>query len=178
MKHHPRIYSKVLILSIFGGVQTWRANHYKILNENAELKCDEKNKVHADYKEKSDKETKAYQEALIERQTTINQLSADYETEKAKQKVKVETVIRYVDKIVERDVYRISVLMTMGCNSSTHLSKVEVLANLMQPCPPLQELQGITGKAWALWGVDTVAKYNECALQNDAWIKIGETIEQ
>ena len=58
------------------------------------------------YEEKQVKEAKAYQEALAKQQTTINKLSADYETEKAKYKVKVETVTKYVDKIVERDVYR------------------------------------------------------------------------
>ena len=63
-----------------------------------------------------------------------------------------------------------------ACSPSTRLSKVEVPANLMQPCPQLQELQGKTGKDWMLWGVDTVDKYNQCAMQNDAWIKIGKAL--
>ena len=47
----------------------------------------------------------------------------------------------------------------------------------MQPYPQLNEIQGNTGKDWMEWGVDTVAKYNECALQNDAWIKIGKALK-
>lgn len=47
-----------------------------------------------------------HQQAIQKQQTTINKLSSEYETEKANQKVKVETVTKYVDKIVERDVYR------------------------------------------------------------------------
>ena len=67
--------------------------------------------------------------------------------------------------------------MLMGCQNSTRLSKVEVPANLMQPCQQLQEVQGTTGKDFMLWGVDTVAKYNDCAAQNDAWIKIGKALK-
>lgn len=47
-----------------------------------------------------------HQQAIQKQQSTINQLSSDYEAEKSKYKVKVETVTKYVDKIVERDVYR------------------------------------------------------------------------
>ncbi len=47
----------------------------------------------------------------------------------------------------------------------------------MQPCQQLQEVQGTTGKDFMLWGVDTVAKYNECAAQNDAWIEIGKALK-
>lgn len=67
--------------------------------------------------------------------------------------------------------------MMMACSPSTRLSKVEIPANLMQPCPQLNEIQGNTGKDWMTWGVDTVAKYNECALQNDALIKIGKALK-
>lgn len=65
----------------------------------------------------------------------------------------------------------------MGCQNSTHSLKVEVPANLMQPCADLQEVGGTTGKDFMLWGVDTVAKYNECAAQNDAWIEIGKALK-
>ena len=47
----------------------------------------------------------------------------------------------------------------------------------MQPCAQLHEVGGITGKDFMLWGVDTVAKYNECAAQNDAWIEIGKALK-
>lgn len=67
--------------------------------------------------------------------------------------------------------------MMTACSPLTRLSKVEIPANLMQPCPQLNEIQGNTGKDWITWGVDTVPKYNECALQNDAWIKIGKALQ-
>ena len=46
----------------------------------------------------------------------------------------------------------------------------------MQPAPQLQELSGTTGKDWMKWAVDTVDKHNQCAIQVDAWIKIGEEL--
>lgn len=97
-----------LLLALLGaGVQTLRVAHYKTQFENAELKCNQqKADIHADYKDQADLAAQRYQEALAQRQSTINQLSSDYETEKAKYKVKVETVTKFVDKIVERDVYR------------------------------------------------------------------------
>ena len=97
-----------LLLVLIGlGVQTLRVGHYKTQFENAELKCNQqKADIHADYKDQADIAAKQYQEALAKQQSTINQLSSDYETEKAKYKVKVETVTKFVDKIVERDVYR------------------------------------------------------------------------
>ena len=97
-----------LLLALLGaGVQTLRVGHYKTQFENAELKCNQqKADIHADYKDQADLAAQRYQEALAQRQSTINQLSSDYETEKSKYKVKVETVTKFVDKVVERDVYR------------------------------------------------------------------------
>lgn len=43
--------------------------------------------------------------ALAEKQNEINEVSADYEQVKSEQRVKVETVTREVQKIVERPVY-------------------------------------------------------------------------
>ncbi|OTG58861.1 hypothetical protein B9T36_11020 [Acinetobacter sp. ANC 4204] len=96
-----------LLLALLGaGVQTLRVGHYKTQFENAELKCNQqKADIHADYKDQADLAAKQYQRELAKQQSTINQLSSDYETEKAKYKVKVETVTKFVDKIVERDVY-------------------------------------------------------------------------
>ena len=96
-----------LLLALIGfGVQTWRVKHLKTNLENAELKCEsDKDKIHAKYKEQAEKDAEAYRRALAKRQNTINQLSSDYETEKAKYKVKVETVTKYVDKIVESPIY-------------------------------------------------------------------------
>ena len=47
----------------------------------------------------------------------------------------------------------------------------------MQPAPQLQELSGTTGKDWMRWGVDMVDKYNQCALQVDAWIEVGKALK-
>lgn len=45
-------------------------------------------------------------DALAEKQNAINQVSADYEKAKSEQRVRVETVTRTVQKIVERPVYQ------------------------------------------------------------------------
>ncbi|UOH16902.1 hypothetical protein [Acinetobacter sp. NyZ410] len=45
------------------------------------------------------------QKVLIEKQNKINKVSADYEQLKSEQRVKVETVTREVQKIIERPVY-------------------------------------------------------------------------
>jgi len=45
------------------------------------------------------------QKALIEKQNRINKVSVDYEQLKSEQRVKVETVTREVQKIIERPVY-------------------------------------------------------------------------
>lgn len=57
----------------------------------------------------------------------------------------------------------------MGCQQSTHLSPV-IPANLLEPCPDLQVLESGQGKAVMLWSIDTVAKYNQCSTQVDAFI--------
>lgn len=46
------------------------------------------------------------QKALVEKQNKINKVSADYEQLKSEQRVKVETVTREVQKIIERPVYQ------------------------------------------------------------------------
>ena len=45
-------------------------------------------------------------DALAEKQNAINQMSADYEKAKSEQRVRVETVTRTVQKIIERPVYQ------------------------------------------------------------------------
>lgn len=45
------------------------------------------------------------QKALVDKQNKINKVSADYEQLKSEQRVKVETVTREVQKIIERPVY-------------------------------------------------------------------------
>lgn len=44
--------------------------------------------------------------ALAEKQNKINEVSADYEAEKSMQRVKVETVTREVQKIIDSPVYQ------------------------------------------------------------------------
>ena len=46
-----------------------------------------------------------HQKALLDKQNEINKASADYETETSKQKVRVETITREVQKIIDRPVY-------------------------------------------------------------------------
>ena len=44
--------------------------------------------------------------ALVEKQNAINQVSADYEKAKSEQRIKVETITREVQKIIDRPVYQ------------------------------------------------------------------------
>lgn len=46
------------------------------------------------------------QKVMVEKQNKINKVSADYEQLKSEQRVKVETVTREVQKIVDRPVYQ------------------------------------------------------------------------
>ncbi|AMW80364.1 hypothetical protein AMD27_07035 [Acinetobacter sp. TGL-Y2] len=63
--------------------------------------------------------------------------------------------------------------MTMGCNSSTQLSPT-VPSNLMQPTAKLQKLETGEGKSILPWAIDTVAKYNQCSAQVDAFIELNK----
>ena len=91
---------------LFSGFKTWQAKHYKTQLENAELKCkQDKDSIHTQYQTDATKAEKAYQEALLQKQQTINQLSADYEQAKADRKTEVEYRTRTVQKIIERPVY-------------------------------------------------------------------------
>ncbi|NHC02311.1 hypothetical protein G9F31_00740 [Acinetobacter sp. 187] len=85
-----------LLLSFVGlGVQTWRAEHWKEKAQSAESECNTK------ILELRQEQLRS----LAEKQNEINKVSADYEAEKSKQRVQVETVTREVQKIVERPVY-------------------------------------------------------------------------
>ena len=76
-------------------VQIAYTNHLATKLKNAESTCNVKIQ-----KLKDDQ-----QKALIEKQNKINKVSADYEQLKSEQRVKVETVTREVQKIIERPVY-------------------------------------------------------------------------
>ncbi|GAA5003165.1 hypothetical protein GCM10023206_06620 [Acinetobacter puyangensis] len=85
----------ILILSVLYVIQIAYTNHLsKKLNEAA-----------AECTTKIQKIEQAQQEALLKAQNQANQVSADYEAAKAEQQIKVETVTREVQKIVERPVY-------------------------------------------------------------------------
>ncbi|HHP8278237.1 TPA: hypothetical protein ACSIU2_003172 [Acinetobacter baumannii] len=49
--------------------------------------------------------------------------------------------------------------------------KPVIPANLIQPCPNLNEIEGTTGKNLMIWSVDTVAKYNDCKARHGAIVK-------
>lgn len=76
-------------------VQIAYTNHLSGKLQEAEQKCSAKVQ-----KLKDDQ-----QKALIDKQNKINKVSAEYEQLKSEQRVKVETVTREVQKIVERPVY-------------------------------------------------------------------------
>ncbi len=76
-------------------VQIAYTNHLATKLKNAESACNVKIQ-----KLKDDQ-----QKALIEKQNKINKVSADYEQLKSEQRVKVETVTREVQKIIERPAY-------------------------------------------------------------------------
>ncbi len=59
----------------------------------------------------------------------------------------------------------------MGCQKSTVLLKPVIPANLLQPCPTLNQIESGTGKAIMIWAVDTVAKYNECDARHAALVE-------
>ena len=61
--------------------------------------------------------------------------------------------------------------MMMGCQKSIVLSKPVIPANLMQPCPTLNQIEQGNGKDVLLWAVDTVAKYNECDAKHAALVE-------
>ena len=60
-------------------------------------------------------------EALAIKQNKINKVSADYEQIKSEQRVKVETVTRKVQKIIERPIYQQSCLDDDGVSAINSL---------------------------------------------------------
>jgi len=91
-------YKKLIAIAIFIFlylVQIAYTNHLATKLKNAESVCNTKIQ-----KLKDDQ-----QKALFKKQNTINKVSADYEQLKSEQRVKVETVTREVQKIIERPVY-------------------------------------------------------------------------
>lgn len=54
-----------------------------------------------------------------------------------------------------------------GCVSST-VSSTKIPANLLEPCPDLQQLESGQGSVLMLWAIDVVIKYNECQTKHGA----------
>ncbi|MCJ0827913.1 hypothetical protein MN869_05505 [Acinetobacter sp. NIPH1876] len=59
----------------------------------------------------------------------------------------------------------------MGCASST-ASSPKIPANLLTPCPDLQQLESGQGSVLMLWAIDVVIKYNECQAKHGAIVKV------
>mgnify|MGYP000231572942 CR=1 FL=1 len=86
----------IAVLSFMWLGQLAYTNHLAGKLKDAESKCQ------AQIQEIEQKHLKA----LAEKQNIINQVSADYEKAKSEQRVRVETITRRVQKIVERPVYQ------------------------------------------------------------------------
>ena len=85
----------IAVLSFICFGQLAYTNHLSGKLQEAETKCTAK------IQEIEQKQLKA----LAEKQNEINQVSADYETEKSGQRRQIETVTREVQKIIERPIY-------------------------------------------------------------------------
>lgn len=65
-----------------------------------------------------------------------------------------------------------TILTACGCTNLIVPSKANKLpADLIQPCPQLQELTGTTGKHILPWAVQTVHTYNDCKARHEALVK-------
>ena len=91
-------YKHWIAIAIFFVLYLWQiayTNHLAGELKDAESKCSAKIlKIEQDH-----------QKALLDKQNEINKVSSDYEAEKSKQKVRVETVTRELQTIIERPVY-------------------------------------------------------------------------
>lgn len=108
------IISMAVILAVsivFGFYQKIQHNRYKDKSEKAEQTC-----LDARLKDRE-----KFIGDLAEKQDKINEISKDYEDEKSKVKVKVETVTKEVVKIVERPVYSNACIDDDGMHSINSL---------------------------------------------------------
>ena len=107
---------------------------------------------------------------LIKAQDKANQASADYEKLKSEQRVKNKVVIKEVQKIIDRPVYRNICIDADGVSAINSLIP-KIPANLLVPCADLQELESGQGSDLMLWSVDTVIQYNQCQTKHGAIVK-------
>lgn len=85
-----------LLLSFVGlGVQTWRVNYWESKAQKAKSDC---------YDKIQELEMERIND-LQDKQNEINKVSADYESKNSNQRIKVETVTRELQPVIERPVY-------------------------------------------------------------------------
>lgn len=90
----------IIILLLYSVWQTAQVN--SLGGDLKKLKVECQNKVKAEVA----KAVKPYEQAIAQAQEKANQASANYEKLKSEQRVKNEVVIKEVQKIIDRPVYR------------------------------------------------------------------------
>lgn len=69
------------------------------------------------------------------------------------------------------------VLMLQACSLSTKPStSVNIPANLIVPCPALENLNGSSGQDVLPWAMAVVGRYNDCAQRHEALVNTLITI--
>ena len=112
----------------------------------------------------------SYINSAQKQQSQFNKVSADYEKLKSEQRVKNKVVIKEVQKIIDRPVYRNICIDANGVSAINSLIP-KIPANLLVPCADLQELESGQGSDLMLWSVDTVIQYNQCQTKHGAIVK-------
>ncbi len=84
--------------------------------------------------------------ALAEKQNQINKVSADYEQVKAEQTLKSNILSVKCKRSWSVLFISLAVLMMTGCSNSMNSLKPVIPANLIQPCPNLNELRAQLAK--------------------------------
>ena len=112
----------------------------------------------------------SYINSAQKQQSPFNKVSAYYEKLKSEQRVKNKVVIKEVQKIIDRPVYRNICIDANGVSAINSLIP-KIPANLLVPCADLQELESGQGSDLMLWSVDTVIQYNQCQTKHGAIVK-------
>lgn len=89
----------IIVLLIYGFLQTWQSN--SLAGDLSKAKADCKIKV----QQEVDKAMKPYKDAEQEAQERAQKAGEDYEQTKETERVKTETITREVQKIIERPIY-------------------------------------------------------------------------
>ena len=112
----------------------------------------------------------SYINSAQKQQSPFNKVSAYYEKLKSEQRMKNKVVIKEVQKIIDRPVYRNICIDANGVSAINSLIP-KIPANLLVPCADLQELESGQGSDLMLWSVDTVIQYNQCQTKHGAIVK-------